>query len=345
MLSSRSRYLGFAVTLVCLGLLLWKVNLRELTDALAAVNYLWVAPAIGCTLLSYTLRTVRWGRILRPIESIPFGTLLPVLAIGFMANNLLPARMGELVRAYALGRKVGLSKSLALATILLERLCDGITLVAVLGLVALLFPLPDWARQAGYVAGGLFLAVAALSLVALAHEEVALRWLGTALRPLPHNLAGRVQEKAGSFVAGLRVLHSGPDLLMVAGWSVVIWTVETTTYLVVLRAVHPTLLSGTPLVAALLLMVMVNLGTLIPSAPGYIGAFQFFGVLALSAFGVPTSVALAVAIIAHAAQWLTVTVGGLIFVARESLNWQSLAGPGATRSLAADGESIVSAKS
>jgi glycosyltransferase 2 family protein len=341
-LTGRSRYLGFLVTIVCLGLLLWKVNLREVADALAAVNYVWVAPAIGCTLLSYTLRTIRWGRILRPIESLPFRTLLPVLAIGFMANNLLPARMGELVRAYALGRKVGLSKSLALATILLERLCDGITLVAVLGLVALLFPLPDWARQAGYVAAGLFLAVAVVSLVALAHERVALRLLGTLLRPLPEQLVARAQETAASFVAGLRVLQSGRDLLAVAGWSVVIWSVELTTYLVVLRAVHPTLQAGTPLVAALLLMVMVNLGTLIPSAPGYIGAFQFFGVLALSAFGVPASSALAVAIVAHAVQWLTVTVGGLIFVARESLNWQNLVSPVSSRP--ADAESIVGAK-
>jgi uncharacterized protein (TIRG00374 family) len=315
---------GVVVTLVCVGLLAWKVDLHELGVALASANYLWVAPAVGCTLLSYTLRTVRWGRILRPIRRLSFGTLLPVLAIGFMANNLLPARMGELVRAYSLGRKTGLSKSLGLATILLERLFDGVTLVIALGLVALLFPLPDWGRQVGYVAGAIFLVIAAASLFLLINEELALRLVSDLLRPFPNSLGARVQARASSFVAGLRVLRNGKDMLIIAGWSLVIWSVETTTYWFVLRSVHVSIATASPLVAALLLMVTVNLGTLIPSAPGYIGAFQFFGVLALSAFGVPAGVALAVAIVAHAAQWITVTAGGLLFVARESLGWQTL---------------------
>src|SRR6516165_7003216 len=128
-MSGRSRYLGFAVTIVFIGLLVWKTDVRELVTALAEANYVWIAPAIVATLTSYALRTGRWERIRRPIRSLPFRTLLPIVYIGFMANNLLPARMGEVVRAYALGRKTGLSKSMGLATILLERLCDGIALL------------------------------------------------------------------------------------------------------------------------------------------------------------------------------------------------------------------------
>jgi uncharacterized protein (TIRG00374 family) len=243
-----------------------------------------------------------------------------------MANNLLPARLGEVVRSYALGRKTGLSKSLGLATILLERLFDGVTLVVVLGVVAFLFPLPTWGQDAGYVAGGVFLTVALGVVLLLANEGLTFRVIEYILRPLPRKLSERVGLKAQAFVEGLGVLRSGSSLVAIACWSAVIWSIETVTYFVVIRSVHPTLVTGTPLLAALLLMVMVNLGTLIPSAPGYIGVFQAFGVLALSAFGVPESSALAIAIVAHVVQWATVTGLGLFFLARESMVLGSLTG-------------------
>ncbi len=329
MFNGWSRYLGFATTLGFVLLLAFRVDLHEVAVALTSANYVWVVPAFGCTVASYILRTWRWKRILRPIQPVPYRALLPVLFIGFMANNLLPARMGEVVRAYFLGRTTGLSKSLGLATILLERLCDGVTLVAVLGLVALLFPLPAVERQVGYVAGAIFLIAAGGTGVVLANERLAFRLLAAALRPLPRPLGERLQRKAESFVAGLRVLRHGRDLLVVAIWSALIWSIETSTYFVVLQSVHLPLAHGTPLLAALLLMVMVNLGTLIPSAPGYVGAFQAFGLLALSAFGAPESLALAVTIVAHAVQWITVTGLGLLFAGRESVGLSGLAVPAA----------------
>ena len=321
----RSRYLGFVITGAFVLLLLWKIDLHEVTTALSSANYRWVALIVGCTIVSYLLRTLRWGRILRPTRQLPFRTLVPVLFIGFMANNLLPARIGEVVRAYALGQKTGLSKSLGLATILVERLCDGVTLVIALVLVSFLFPLPSWGRQAGYVAGGVFLLALIVSALILAREDLALHVLAKILRPLPTRIGAAVHDKASAFVVGLRALRSGQSLLLIALWSGIIWTVETTSYVLVIRSFNPELTTGTPLLAALLMMVMVNLGTLIPSAPGYVGVFQFFGVLALSAFGVPAGLALAMSIVSHAAQWVTVTGIGLAFVARESLALGTLA--------------------
>ena len=138
---------------------------------------------------------------------------------------MMPALVGSAARQPMLDSEAGRRSPMTRA----DRGGFGLAVLLVLGLVALLFPLPDWARQAGYIAGGLFFAIAVVSLVALAHEDGALRLLGTLLRPLPNQLGVRVQAKAASFVAGLRVLQSGPDLLAVAGWSVVIWSVELTT--------------------------------------------------------------------------------------------------------------------
>jgi len=321
----KSRYLGVVITFVFVGLLAWKIDLHEVASALASANYIWVIPAVCCTLISYLLRTLRWQSILRPIRPLGFRTLFPVLMIGFMANNLLPARIGELVRAYALGRKTGLSKSLGLATILLERLCDGVSLLVVLGIVALIYPLPTTVREAGTIAGVVFLLGSIGAFVLLTRQHFAMRVIAFCVRPLPRNLGGRITSKTLAFVEGLRVLQRGSDLLMVVFWSAIIWSVEAGSYLLILRGVHPTLASGTPLLAALMMMVMVNLGTLIPSAPGYVGAFQFFGVMALAAFGVPAGIALAVAIVSHVSQWVTVTGIGLLFVARESIGLGGLA--------------------
>jgi uncharacterized protein (TIRG00374 family) len=324
LLKGRSRLIGIIVTIALLALLAWKIDLHEFGVALANANYAWALPAILTTTISYLLRTIRWGRIVRPIRSIPFSILLPVLFIGFMANNLLPARMGEVVRAYALNRKTGLSKTVGLATILLERLCDGLTLVLALGAVALVFPLPSGVRDVGIIAGLVFIGISVASVVVLAREDLAVKLVNLVVNRLPLKVRSRVDGKAESFLIGLGAMRRGSDLLAVAAWSIVIWTVELTTYLLVLQSVQPHLLTGTPLMAAVILMVAVNLGTLIPSTPGYIGAFQFFGVLALSAFGVSTGEALAVSIVAHAAQWATVTGIGLFFAARESIGLKSL---------------------
>ena len=325
MLSGRSRYVGIVVTLGLLALLAWKIDLQEFRVALANTNYAWVLPALLTTTASYLLRTVRWGRIVRPIRAMPFSTLLPVLFIGFMANNLLPARMGEVVRAYALGRKTGLSKTVGLATILLERLCDGLSLVVVLGAVALVYPLPPGLKQAGIAAGVLFIGASLAAVAILSRESLAIGLANTLIDRLPASIKARVAGKAEAFLVGLGAMRRGSDILAIAGWSALIWSVEVTTYLLVLQSVHPTLATGTPLMAALLMMVAVNLGTLIPSTPGYVGAFQFFGVLALSAFGVSTGEALAVSIVAHVVQWITVTGIGLFFAARESIGLRTLA--------------------
>lgn len=332
----RSRYLGFVITGVFIALLLWKIPLHEVEIAFARANYVWVIPAVGCTLLSYILRTMRWKQILRPTGAWPFRTLISPLFIGFMANNLLPARIGEVVRAYALQRKTGLSKSLGLATILVERLCDGLTLVVALGLCALLFPLPSWGRDVGYAAGALFIVITVAIVIVLARQDLAFRILTRVLRPFPQRISAMAREKAASFVIGLRALQSGRDVVVIALWSLVIWAVETTSYFMILKSFHPVLRDGTPMLAALLMMATVNLGILIPSAPGYIGAFQFFAVLALSAFGVSSSVALAMAIVSHAGQWVTVTGIGLVFLLRESLGWKLVSARNAQPELGAD---------
>jgi uncharacterized protein (TIRG00374 family) len=322
---------GFLLTFVFLGLVLWKTDLTELGSALRSANYLYLVPAALCTVTSYLLRTARWQRILNPSRPIPYRSLLSVLMIGFMANNVLPARLGEFVRAYTLGRKERISKSLSFATIMLERLLDGVTLLALLGALALLMPLPGWGEELAYVAGAVFLVAIVGIVVLLVRGDLAARLIRLVMRPLPKLTAERMSQRAGAFIEGLHALRGGGAVAILLAYSVVIWAVEAAFYLLIVRAFGVSLPVGSLVLSALLMLVVVNLGIMLPSAPGYVGTFQFFGVLALGVFGVQREVALSASIVAHGVQYVLVTVVGLLFFWQANLTFSAL-----TRSVDAD---------
>jgi len=132
LLRSRQLWLGILGTALFLGLFFWRTDLGDMADALADANYLWFAPAIAVWFVSAWFRSLRWRYLLRPIADLPARTLYPVVVIGYMANNLLPARTGELVRAYIMGERHRLSLMATLGTISVERLFDGLVLLAFL---------------------------------------------------------------------------------------------------------------------------------------------------------------------------------------------------------------------
>src|SRR5205807_9039001 len=129
-------------------------------------NYVWLIPSAVCTLLGYVLRTMRWRFILSSAARAPLTTLFPVLIMGFATNNLLPVRLGEIWRAYLLGRKQNVRKTLVLASVVVERVFDGITLIALLVFVSIAIQLPEKGREVELIAGAIFLA-ATLGLVVL----------------------------------------------------------------------------------------------------------------------------------------------------------------------------------
>lgn len=320
----KTKAAGFVLTFVFLGLVFWKTDFVELGQAFRTANYAYLAPAALCTLVSYLLRTARWGRILAPTKRVPVLQLFPVLMIGFMANNVLPARLGELVRAYTLGRKERISRSLSFATILLERLLDGLTLVAFLALLSFVLPLPGWGFEIAYFASAVFLAAVIGVLVLLFEGHLAQRVIALALRPLPRELASKLLQRADSFILGLDALRKKRTVLLLLAFSFVIWSVEAGFYFLVLRGFSPSLAPASALLAAVLMLVVVNLGIMLPSAPGYVGTFQFFAVLALGTFAIQRELALSVAIVAHGVQYLLVTGLGLAFFWHENMSLRQI---------------------
>lgn len=332
---AKTRLLGIAITLVCLGLAFYGVDFRALLGALATANYLLVLPALSLWLVGYVTRTLRWRTILAGAGGTSGSAvdLFGVLMIGFATNNLLPARLGELARAYLLRRRTGLRKTFVLASIFLERVFDGLALVAVILLLSLMVKPPAWEREADIaanvqlievVATVTFVGVAAAIGVLLYRHELAMRAFGYLARALPTRLNRFATAAFASFVNGLGSMRRPAVVLGTALLSLAVWAVEWSAYLMVASAFDLGLATPQLAAACALLLVVVNLGIMLPAAPGYVGTFQFFAVSALAVWGVPREAALAVAIVAHLAQYVLVTVIGLAFFGREHVSLRSV---------------------
>lgn len=322
---------GVALTILFLWLALRNVDRVAVWNALRRAHYAYLIPAGLSSLLGYAVRTLRWGEILRPTKRVRFRRLFPVLMVGFATNNLVPARVGEFARAYVLGLREQISRSLALATIVVERVCDGLTLIGLMTVALLLFPLPVDNPRLHLVemtATAIF-GVATLALIALLVFPA--RFAGIAsllLRPAPRGVAVRVEALLESFMRGLGALRSPRQLARIAGLSLAVWVLEGGSYAFMLLAFPFGLSTSARLAAAIFLLVFVNLGIMIPAAPGYIGTYQFFATLALGAFGVAPALAFGLAIVSHALQYVLVTSIGLVAF------WQLGLTPGRIRDLA-----------
>ncbi|MCS6800421.1 MAG: lysylphosphatidylglycerol synthase transmembrane domain-containing protein [Chloroflexota bacterium] len=323
---------GFAVTAVLLWLAVRDVDFAQVGQIFAHAQLGWVVPAVCCVSLGYLVRTRRWGSLLAPIKRVPFPVLFSALILGFAANNVLPARMGEFVRAHLIGTKAGLSRSTAFSTIVVERVFDGLTLLAFMGILLLLFPLrgelPE-IRLVMIASSVIFLSVGAAIVLLLLNERLALALARAVLRRFPASLASRADRLLTNLLNGLQALRVRRHLGAIIILSVIVWSLEASGYFFVLEALAVPLSIEQQALAALFLLVFVNLGIMIPSAPGYIGTFQLFAKIALSAFGVGATLGFSVAILAHAIQYFLVTGAGLAVFVREHLTLSTIVPPAA----------------
>jgi uncharacterized protein (TIRG00374 family) len=321
----KGRLVGIGVTVVCLWLAFYQVDFRELLGALAGADYRWLVPAAMFWLLGYAVRTLRWRLILTGAETGSLFDLFGVLMAGFATNNLLPARLGELARAYLLRRRTGLRKTFVLASIFLERVFDGLALVTIIVALSVFMDLPTWVRDVEAAATVLFVGVALGVSILLYRHELAARMVAYAARPLPRRLATFTVGAFGSFVHGLSSMRNPGVVAGTAVLSLVVWSLEWAAYVSVASAFNLGLSPAQLAAACAFMLVVVNLGIMLPAAPGYVGTFQFFAVAALGVWGVPREPALAVAIVAHLVQYLLVTSIGLVFFGREHVTLRSMA--------------------
>ena len=315
---------GLALTVVFLVLAFQRVDLAGFVEELKGVNYVWLVPSAVCTLLGYGLRTVRWRVILSGAARAPISTLFPVLMMGFATNNVLPGRLGEFWRAYLLGRKRGVRKTFALASVVVERVFDGLTLILMLTVVAEMVQLPGWSRQIETLAAAVF-ALATLGLLVLLWKPGLVQApVHFVVHRFHGGMAAWIEERFDSFVAGLGPLRRGRVLVAATGLSLGVWLLEGGSYFALSRGLNLGLPAALVMPGLGLALVTINLGIMVPSGPGYVGTQEFFGTAALGVVGANAQAALALVVVSHAIQFAIVTGLGLVFFAREQLSPRDL---------------------
>lgn len=315
-------WLGLGISVVCLVLVFRGVDLQELAAALRTAKYLWLLPAIGFLAVSLAVRAIRWRGLFFPPTGLRFTTVFHVLNISYLANNILPARAGELIRAGLISTRAPVSASRALATVVVERVLDGVTLLVILVLLLPLFPVADWVVRTGQVAG-VFLVVVGLGLVVMSTQRSrSVEWSHAVFRRIPRIDGARWAERAGGLVDGLSALRSAAALVRAGAWSGVIWGLSGAAYYFVLQAFDLQL----AVTAGFFLLAVTTLVQIVPATPGYVGVFDLVAVEVLSALGVERSPALSCVIVLHAVSYATFSAMGLISLVRESLSLATVAG-------------------
>ena len=293
-------FFGLVISAAAVYLSLRKIDFHALGVALRSADYLYLLPAMIAQAACFFLKGTGWRYLLLPAKKniSPLSTTA-VLIIGLMINDLFPAKMGELARAYLIGEKEKLPKSLCLSTILVEHLLDILILLAFLLILLPRVSLPPWLQTSGIMVGFSALIFIVALFFLMRREEKFLNWIYRLAGFLP----GRVQEKirslARNVIQGLRVV-TGRYLFYSLAFLGGMWSMAFLIAYLVMAAFGLFL----PIQAAVMVTVFSAFGKIIPSAPGAIGTLHYLVILVVASFGIGKETALAYAIVLHALSFL-----------------------------------------
>ncbi|PKN30413.1 MAG: hypothetical protein CVU64_03385 [Deltaproteobacteria bacterium HGW-Deltaproteobacteria-21] len=317
--------IGCLIGAVFLYLSFRNVNFTQMWEAFTRANYWYMLAVLAVMFISHYLRVLRWRVLLDPIKRIDVGSLFSSLIIGYMANAFTPAHLGELLRAYVLGKKRGVPASSALATIVVERILDIFALLGVMVLAIFVYPFPGWVKHAGYIMllGSLCLFLF-LILLKKSYDRIR-RPMDFLMRPLQVHLREKVWEVLERFVEGIVPLKSRGDYPVVAVLSLLIWICYGFIFHLTLLAFDFYSIYHLPWMASLILLVITTIGIVVPSSPGYVGTYHYLCQVSLALFGVPASPALSYATAVHAISFAPVLIAGLILSYYEGLGFMKSA--------------------
>jgi uncharacterized protein (TIRG00374 family) len=271
------------------------------------------------------IRGLRWQVLLAPVQRTSYLHLCSATLIGLMANNVLPARAGEFVRAYAGARMERIPFSTSFATLVIDRVLDGLTVSALFIPTLLFFPLPAEVRGAGYLAAAIYLGTLAFLVALIVQEEATLRLVTIVLRVTPRAFAAKVTGLLQAFVGGLEVLRRGRLLFVAIVISLAVWVgyAGTLYFMALAFDIHLSF------VESFVVLLILTIALTLPAAPGFVGALEAAIVFGLVTFGIDPSQAFAFAVMYHVTQYVPTTLGGLIALWMAGLTFGDISGSGA----------------
>ena len=327
--------LGFVLSALLLWYALHKVAFDEVAHVLRSSNPLYFGLAAAASTLLFPLRARRWRVILDPVEpNLPFGQLWRATAIGMMVTNVVPARAGELARAYALSKEQPrVSFATAFASIAVDRVFDGVVLLLML-LVAMLDPAfpagTTVANQpvASWAAGGIVFIIAVVG-VLYAIVLFPARII-TVFESIVRRVAPRIEARGRvallAFASGLGVLRTPGRFGAVMFWTTAHWLMNALAFWLGFKAVG----IDAPFSAALFAQGIIAIGVAVPAAPGMVGVFEAVAQVALGVYGIDTGLATAWAIGYHIVSFIPITVIGAVYFVKLGLRMDELRSAGAS---------------
>ncbi|MDD2540660.1 MAG: lysylphosphatidylglycerol synthase transmembrane domain-containing protein [Desulfuromonadaceae bacterium] len=322
-------WIGIAVSLFFMVLLFNKIDFRLLGAALRSADYRYVFLAVCSTFFSYFLRALRWRYLLIPEKLIPLTSLYPATIIGYMANNLLPARLGEVVRAYTLAHQEQLETPAVFASLVIDRLFDGFTVLLLLLVTLFTIQFPAGMEDAALAlrAGGTFMFLfyggVIIFLYLLKRQTMrTLSIVGYVMKPFPARVSDKLIPLLGSFIGGIRLSQRLGHIAALVATSAAIW-------LFCLLSVDLTLLSFNihlPITAAMFILILLAITVMVPAAPGFIGTYHYACYKALSVFGVAKTASVSIALVMHGTGFFPVIIVGLYYLWKYKISFKELQG-------------------
>jgi len=314
--------LGIGVSAVCIWLSMREVRLAEVWDVLKGADYRGFVVVMALTILGFWLRSIRWRFLIQTPRRIPTAHLFSATMIGFMANNVLPFRLGEFVRPWALSRREKLSKTMLLATVVVERAIDMLTLLAIFGISLMLHPIAETTDAGALVQKGAKLLLAlcvvltVLVVVAERNRKLAQTWIGV-LPPGPRARASKLLDR---FLDGFALFRDLGKLAQVFVLSFAMFFC----YVVALSISMWSLHIDVPFYAGLTMLVVTAIGIMVPAAPGYVGTLNYSVIVGMKIFHVGVLQSAPLGWFYFFSQWLPITAVGLFYLNHEGLSLKSL---------------------
>jgi uncharacterized protein (TIRG00374 family) len=315
-----------------------RTSLNKTLESLSSVNYMYVLIGAMIYLSSMIWRVIRWKLILNPCGNFTILRLSPVMLVGYATNNLLPIRIGEFIKAYYLHKREGINPSTALATILIERIFDGLTLIFFIGIVSLSLPIFElfqaianqtninWLTLTLGLTIPFLMAIVLLTIISF-HPKILTYILSYFLKILPKKWQEKINSYSSYFFEGLSALKSPLTLSLIFSCSILIWLSEALVYLVIALGFDfqdfiPNIKTLTSIM--ILTTATSNLGTAIPSTGGGIGPFEFFSQTTLMFFNIPVPLASAFTLVLHGALLIPITIIGISYMWLNSISLRQI---------------------
>lgn len=277
------------------------------------MNLAYLAAGVAVYLVAFVLRSVRWKDLVCPMKECPVGKMFSLLILGFFMNNIFPLRLGEFIRVNVAGKKLDVTRSGLFATVVIERLFDGLTYVMLFFAVVMFLPFPAWAKGTFSLGAVVFAGLLSFFFFLFKHQDIAINLFKKL--PIPSRFRNAAHDIFEKFISGLEILSDVKLLAKIVGLSIAVWITESLLYLSMGLAFD----IGIGPLEAVLVMVLIGVGAILPTAPGYVGTVEFMGVTALVFLGKDKNHAFGYVVTLHSLQLLVISILGIRSFIKEKI--------------------------